>query len=134
MNTLTAPRIASGTYAIDPTHSRIGFVARHAMVAKVRGSFNEFAGSGTFDADDATNSKLSVVIEAAMADGGIDRSLDTESLVLFCHALGFGFLLVDALELTTPDPAPWQALIAHLVDALGNAPTPEPITQKGKTP
>lgn len=27
---------------IDPTHSRIGFVTRHVMVATVRGSFNEF--------------------------------------------------------------------------------------------
>ena len=34
----------SGTYTIDPAHSRIGFVARHAMITKVRGSFNEFEG------------------------------------------------------------------------------------------
>ena len=36
----------SGTYVIDPAHSRIGFVARHAMVTKVRGGFNEFEGHG----------------------------------------------------------------------------------------
>ena len=41
----------SGTYTIDPAHSRIGFVARHAMITKVRGSFDEFEGSGTLDAD-----------------------------------------------------------------------------------
>lgn len=39
--------IPSGTFTIDPTHSRIGFSARHAMVTKVRGSFNEYTGSGT---------------------------------------------------------------------------------------
>lgn len=77
--------------------------------------------------------RFTEIIEAAKADGGIDESIDTASLVLFCHALGFGFLLVDALELTTPDPAPWQTLIAHLVDALGNAPASETITDKGKT-
>lgn len=38
--------LPAGTFTIDPTHSRIGFSVRHAMVAKVRGSFNEFAGSG----------------------------------------------------------------------------------------
>ena len=42
----TTTESATGTYAIDPTHSRIGFVARHAMVTKVRGSFNEFTGTG----------------------------------------------------------------------------------------
>ena len=29
----------TGDYTLDTAHSRIGFVARHAMVTKVRGSF-----------------------------------------------------------------------------------------------
>ncbi len=37
----------NGTYVLDPTHTRIGFVARHAMVTKVRGSFDEFEGKAT---------------------------------------------------------------------------------------
>lgn len=37
----------NGTYVIDPAHSRIGFSARHAMITKVRGSFNEFEGTAT---------------------------------------------------------------------------------------
>lgn len=32
----------AGRYTVDPTHSTIGFVARHAMISKVRGSFQEF--------------------------------------------------------------------------------------------
>lgn len=59
---------ATGTYAIDPTHSRIGFVARHAMVTKVRGSFNEFAGAGFFDAEEPANSHLALTIQAASID------------------------------------------------------------------
>ena len=39
------PDTLTGDYTIDPAHSRIGFVARHAMVTKVRGNFNGFAGS-----------------------------------------------------------------------------------------
>jgi polyisoprenoid-binding protein YceI len=31
----------TGDYTIDTAHSRLGFVARHAMVTKVRGSFEE---------------------------------------------------------------------------------------------
>lgn len=62
--------IATGTYNLDPTHTRIGFVARHAMVTKVRGSFHEFEGSGTYDADDPTRSTLSLTIKAASIDTG----------------------------------------------------------------
>ena len=32
----------SGSYVLDGAHTRIGFVARHAMVTKVRGQFNDF--------------------------------------------------------------------------------------------
>jgi polyisoprenoid-binding protein YceI len=67
MTTLTAPT-QTGTYAIDPTHSRIGFVARHAMVTKVRGSFNEFDGSGYFDAETPAGSSLQLTIQAASID------------------------------------------------------------------
>lgn len=66
--TLTGTGTGTGTYTIDPTHSRIGFVARHAMVAKVRGSFNEFEGTGSFDADHPANSSLQVTIQAASID------------------------------------------------------------------
>ncbi len=66
--TTTAATNLTGTYAIDPTHSRIGFVARHTMVTKVRGSFNEFEGSGYFDAADPSSSTAQLTISAASID------------------------------------------------------------------
>ena len=53
---MTTLRELNGTYTIDPNHSRIGFVTRHAMVTKVRGSFNEFEGTARTGSDlqDAT--------------------------------------------------------------------------------
>ncbi len=64
----------SGTYTVDPTHSRFGFIARHAMVTKVRGSFNAFEGSGIFDADNPANSSICVDIEATSIEtGNADR-------------------------------------------------------------
>ena len=39
----------TGTWQIDPTHTTIGFSVRHAMIAKVRGRFTDFAGSFTLD-------------------------------------------------------------------------------------
>jgi polyisoprenoid-binding protein YceI len=68
MPTSTVPRTLTGNYVIDPTHSRIGFVARHAMVTKVRGSFNDFEGSGYFDAENPSDSKLQLTIQAASID------------------------------------------------------------------
>ncbi|HET6793515.1 MAG TPA: YceI family protein [Acidimicrobiales bacterium] len=64
----------TGQYTFDPAHSRIGFVARHAMVTKVRGRFNEVEGKGWFDADDPTKSHLEVTIKATSIDtGNADR-------------------------------------------------------------
>lgn len=66
--------------------------------------------------------RLTAIIETAMEQGGIDPSIDTESLVVFCHAVGFGFLLIDALGADMPDPHRWDELIIRLVAALGGAP------------
>src|SRR6185312_4068485 len=68
MSTGTVPASLTGTYALDPVHSRIGFVARHAMVTKVRGSFNEFEGTGYFDAEDPAASHLQLTIQATSID------------------------------------------------------------------
>jgi polyisoprenoid-binding protein YceI len=76
MTTSTVPATLTGTYTIDPTHSRVGFVARHAMVTKVRGSFNDFEGSGYFDAANPANSKLQLTIKAASID---TRNADRDS-------------------------------------------------------
>jgi polyisoprenoid-binding protein YceI len=58
----------SGTYVIDPAHTRIGFVARHAMVTKVRGAFNEFEGSAFVDGTHFTKSTGQLTIQAASID------------------------------------------------------------------
>ena len=39
-----------GEWQIDPTHSSVGFVAWHMMVAKVRGRFASFQGELHIDA------------------------------------------------------------------------------------
>ena len=47
----------SGDYTLDPSHTRIGFSARHAMVTKVRGHFDEFEGSAHVDTVNPANSR-----------------------------------------------------------------------------
>ncbi len=70
MTTATATQTEelTGTYTIDPSHSRVGFVARHAMVTRVRGGFNDFAGTFTIDADQPSNSTAELTIEATSID------------------------------------------------------------------
>ena len=70
MTTASVPALTelTGTYTLDPAHTRIGFVARHAMVTKVRGSFDEFAGTAVLDGADPANSRVEVTIEAASID------------------------------------------------------------------
>ena len=87
MSTTTVPTTLTGTYTLDPTHSRIGFVARHAMVAKVRGSFNEFTGAGTFDVENPANSTLSLTIQAA--------SIDTRNADRDAHLRSNDFFAMD---------------------------------------
>lgn len=55
---------AAGTWAIDPGHSTVGFVARHLMVTKVRGSFQDVAGVATIG-EDPTDSGVEVTLQAA---------------------------------------------------------------------
>ena len=70
MSTASAPLLTelTGTWTLDPAHTRIGFVARHAMVTKVRGSFNEFEGTAVLDGANPANSHAEVTIKAASID------------------------------------------------------------------
>lgn len=54
----------AGTYTIDPAHSEIGFTARHAMVTKVRGTFDTFSGTAT-SGKNLEGAAISVDIDAA---------------------------------------------------------------------
>jgi polyisoprenoid-binding protein YceI len=60
----------SGDYALDVTHTRLGFTARHAMVTKVRGSFDAFEGTAHLDFADPTKSAAIVTFEIASISTG----------------------------------------------------------------
>ncbi|MBW3639980.1 MAG: YceI family protein [Actinobacteria bacterium] len=89
MTTTTASTLSelTGTYTIDPAHSRIGFVARHAMVTKVRGAFNDLEGTAVLDGDDPSRSTASVTVQAA--------SIDTRSEQRDGHVRGADFFDVE---------------------------------------
>lgn len=67
MQTQTLPQV--GSWTLDPTHTRIGFMAKHLMVTKVRGSFGSH--SGTIEvAEPIEDSSVTVEIDAASIDTG----------------------------------------------------------------
>lgn len=63
---------APGTFTIDPAHTRVGFVARHLMVAKVRGSFTDASGEIVI-AEDPAASSVAVTMRAASITTGVEQ-------------------------------------------------------------
>lgn len=89
MSTTTVPTAINeltGTWTLDPTHTRIGFVARHAMVTRVRGNFNEFEGTATV-AENPAESAARLTIKAA--------SIDTRNAQRDEHLRSNDFLALD---------------------------------------
>jgi polyisoprenoid-binding protein YceI len=63
----------TGDYQLDPAHTRLGLVARHAMVTKVRGVFKQFDSSIHLDASDPTKSSAEVTIQVNSVDTGQEK-------------------------------------------------------------
>jgi len=61
--------LTPGTWTIDPSHTSLGFVARHLVVAKVRGRFGAVTGAITI-APDHLASSVAAEIEMASVDTG----------------------------------------------------------------
>lgn len=55
----------TGIWTIDPAHSSIAFVARYAMITKVRGTFEDFDGRLYLDGERPGRSTADVTIKAA---------------------------------------------------------------------
>jgi polyisoprenoid-binding protein YceI len=63
--------LTPGTWNVDPSHSTVGFVARHLMITKVRGRFTDF--SGTIEvAPDPLQSSVRADVDLASVTTGDD--------------------------------------------------------------
>jgi len=82
----------AGTFAIDKSHTQVGFVARHLMVSKVRGRFTDFEGTLVV-AEDPSQSSVDVTIQAA--------SIDTSDENRDKHVRSNDFLAVDEFPTLT---------------------------------
>ncbi len=67
--TLAVPAAqAAETYAIDNSHSNIGFSVKHFGITSVRGEFKEFSGELMIDEEDLVNSSVKLEIVADSID------------------------------------------------------------------
>lgn len=108
----------TGTWNLDTTHSTIGFVVRHAMVSKVRGTFNDFNSTITV-AENIADSKATATIQAASAD---TRNADRDA-----HLRTKDFFNTDAYPQITFTSTEVN------VDASGNGTLTGDLTIKGIT-
>jgi polyisoprenoid-binding protein YceI len=63
----TTTVIPTGTWTVDPTHSKVGFAVKHMGIATVRGLFNEFEGHLEI-AGDLSSAKAYGTVRAASVD------------------------------------------------------------------
>lgn len=70
MSTVVPYSSLTGVYTIDPAHSTIGFSARHAMIANVRGRFGAFEGLVKLDGYELSRSEAYLSVQT----GSIDTS------------------------------------------------------------
>ena len=72
-DTLTIPGYKSGTWAIDPAHSEIGFSVRHMMISKVKGTFRVFEGTMTLPENPLEASVTATADTASVTTGDANR-------------------------------------------------------------
>lgn len=74
----------SGDYTLDISHSRLGFVARHAVVTKVRGQFADWSATAHIDTANPAASSVNLTINpASISTGSADRDGHLQSADFF---------------------------------------------------
>jgi polyisoprenoid-binding protein YceI len=72
VTTAALPGLTTGTWAIDASHTEVGFTVRHAMVGKTRGRFSGVQGVVVVGAD-AQSSSAQATIDMASIDTRDDK-------------------------------------------------------------
>jgi polyisoprenoid-binding protein YceI len=70
------PGYIAGTWEIDSAHSHVGFVARHLMVSKVRGSFTKIEGQIITAENPLESSATATIDTTSLSTGNAQRDGD----------------------------------------------------------
>jgi polyisoprenoid-binding protein YceI len=76
--TIEIPGYIAGTWVIDPVHSHVGFVARHLMVSKVRGSFGNVEGQIITAENPLESSAAATIDTTSLATSNEQRDADVK--------------------------------------------------------
>lgn len=90
----------TGTWTLDPAHSRLGFSTRHAMVTRVRGAFNEVLGEAVIDSSDYSKSRVTITIRVNSVD---TRNADRDAHLLSPDFFDVGNYPLIRFESTSVD-------------------------------
>lgn len=96
-----------GTYAIDPAHSEVGFVARHLIGSKVRGRFTKFDGTIVI-ADPIERSSVEAQAETTSIETGVQMRDDHLRTNDFLDAPNFPTLSLKSTGLTQVSDTEWK--------------------------
>ena len=81
--TAITTQLPTGTWAVDASHTEVGFTARHLMVTKVRGKFTVVEGTVTV-AEPFSASQVRATVKLASIDtGSADRDAHLKSADFF---------------------------------------------------
>ncbi|MCO5220238.1 MAG: YceI family protein [Thermomicrobiales bacterium] len=69
----TTAQTGTTTYAIDASHSQVGFSVKHMMFSTVRGNFRGFQGTIVVDHANPANSSVNVTIDASTITTGDEK-------------------------------------------------------------
>lgn len=89
MNTVTTPAASTTPttatrWTLDPGHSAVGFSVRHLMITNVRGEFEKFRGSATYDAAHLEATRIEATIDvASLNTRETKRDTDLRSVLFF---------------------------------------------------
>jgi polyisoprenoid-binding protein YceI len=72
MTTTATTLVPTGTYTVDPSHSRVEFAVKHLGIATVKGSFGGFEGTLELDGD-RSSARAYGTVDAASLDTGDDK-------------------------------------------------------------
>ncbi|AWB83815.1 YceI family protein [Corynebacterium liangguodongii] len=109
----------TGTWNLDPAHSSVGFVVRHAMVSKVRGTFTDAAATLTVDGEAPERSRVTASVKTgSLNTGNADRD---------AHVRGEDFFDAESYPEMTFEST------AFRVDDSGNGTVEGNLTIKGVT-
>jgi polyisoprenoid-binding protein YceI len=82
MTAAVATDLSTGTWAIDPVHSSIGFSVRHLVVSKIRGTFETFTGAVVV-AEDGTPSVTAEIAVDSLHTGNEQRDAHLKAADFF---------------------------------------------------